>query len=89
MGKITVDYTKEERIRVLRLSISDRLSKIAEYASMFKSSNPLFVIDDIVASALMAQSETKELMELDPALVKERDEIRRITHHVNVAPEGE
>lgn len=26
MGKITVDYTKEERIRVLRLSIADRLS---------------------------------------------------------------
>lgn len=81
MENITVTYTKEERIRTLRLSISDRLSNIEKRASMC-GSNPLFAIDDIVALALCAQAETKELAELLPNLVKERDEIRRIAQNL-------
>ena len=60
---------KKERIRALRLSISDYLSKI-ERAAHGGAENPLFVADDIAAWAALVQSETKELAKLDPKMVE-------------------
>lgn len=63
------EATKKERIRALRLSISDYLSKI-ERAAHAGAENPLFVADDIAAWAVLVQSETKELAKLDPKMVE-------------------
>ena len=78
MEIIEVTFTKEERIRALRLSISDYLSKIGIAAQSSKNGNPLFEIDKIVRFALAAQSETKELAAIDPSLEEEVREFRKI-----------
>ena len=72
------EASKEERIRALRLSISDYLSKIEIAAQLSKKRNPLFEIDKIVRFALAAQSETKELAAIDPSLEEEVRKFRKI-----------
>ena len=70
------EASKEERIRALRLSISDYLSKIERAAQGGRTcGNPLFVADDIVAWAARVQLETKELAKLDPKMVEKWKEI--------------
>lgn len=72
------EASKEERIRALRLSISDYLSKIETLAQLSKNGNPLFEIDKIARFALAAQTETKELAAIDPSLEEEVRKFREI-----------
>ena len=65
------EASKEERIRALRLSISDYLSKIESAAHIGRDcGHALSVADDFFAWASRVQAETKELAILDPKMVE-------------------
>lgn len=65
------EVSKEERIRALRLSISDYLSKIEGAAHSGRDcGHALSVADDIAVWASRVQAETKELAKLDPKMVE-------------------